>query len=109
MVVVLNVHDAGTAMQSSREDTMRAITLLQPALPEWLTPGTIDFIKCALQKQVHQRHSIGQLLQHPWVQAHARWGGHCMRRAPSHACGVQVAWKQRCAAAMMIACVTCYW
>lgn len=54
---------------------MRAISQMQPVMPEWLSAGAADFINGALVKQAGSRQRVSELLQHPWILHHQaqRW------------------------------------
>jgi len=57
---------------SDRESTMRAITSLHPAIPDWLSPAAASFINAALEKASPRRAPISKLIQHPWILMHTR-------------------------------------
>lgn len=70
---------------ADRESTMRAITGMQPFIPEWMSGGAASFITMALEKSPATRAPIARLIQHPWIAMHTRtkWVGG-WRRAPGH-------------------------
>lgn len=60
--------------QSTRDETIRAIRQLPPSFPEFMSPGLVDYITSALVKPADQRSSLSDLMRHPWILGHARWG-----------------------------------
>ena len=70
---------------ADRESTMRAITGMQPFIPEWMSGGAASFITMALEKSPATRAPIARLIQHPWIAMHTRtkWVGG-WRCAPGH-------------------------
>ena len=58
--------------QADRDGTMRAITQLQPSMPDWVSPGAASFVLMALDKTAATRAPIARLIQHPWIQMYTR-------------------------------------
>ena len=61
-------------VQSTRDETIRAIRGSAPSFPEFMSPGLAAFISDALVKPAAQRSSLAALMAHPWILEHARWG-----------------------------------
>lgn len=65
-------------LQSTRDETIRAIRQSPPSFPEFMSPGLVDYISHALVKPADQRSSLADLMQHPWIMEHARWVRMCI-------------------------------
>jgi hypothetical protein len=39
-----------------------------------MSPGLVDYISRALVKPAEQRSGLAELMAHPWILEHARWG-----------------------------------
>ena len=59
-------------LQSTRDETIRAIRGCEVNLPDFMSDGLRDFIAMALHKTPETRVGVMDLLQHPWIKAHAR-------------------------------------
>ncbi|KAL4451984.1 hypothetical protein ABPG75_007646 [Micractinium tetrahymenae] len=58
--------------RESREETYHYIQHKEPVLPAWMGEPARDFVTAALAKSARKRPTMAQLLQHPWIQLHAR-------------------------------------